>query len=433
MPDLTDQLLPQVLSYRIHGLDLGGEFVYPNYHGGSTANLASSVARLLDVPGLGLEPLRLELLEPLLGNEPASKVVLILMDALSFVRFKRWLGAGDLETWSRLAESDQGVLAPLTSVTPSTTSAALTSLWTGRSPAEHGIVGYELWLKEYGVVANMIAHAPMSFRGCASLDTLACAGFKPETFVPYKSLGEQLAGHGVKSYAYQHRSIINSGLSHMFFQEVKPNSVGNAAELWINVRRQVESNPQERSFTYVYWLEVDHLSHFYGPDDERTRAEFVSFTDAFRDLFLDKLKPAARQGTVLLFTADHGQINTRPDPHYDLDNHPSLSRRLHIFPTGENRLAYLYVHPGQVEAVREYVEKTWPNQFTFLDPAYAVAQGLFGPGEPNSHLLDRLGDLLMLARNDSYLWWANTPNHLIGRHGGLSPEEMVVPFLGVRL
>jgi hypothetical protein len=433
MPDLTDQLLPEVLSYRIHGLDLGGGLVYPNYHGGSTANLASSVARLLGAPGLGQEPLRPDLLGPLLRDEPASKVVIILMDALSFVRFKRWMEAGALDTWKRLAEAEHGILAPLTSVTPSTTSAALTSLWSGRSPAEHGIVGYELWLKEYGVVANMIAHAPMSFRNCASLDTLACAGFNPETFLPFQPLGAHLAEHGVKSYAFQHRSIINSGLSHMFFHEVKPNSVGNAAELWIDVRQQLEATPEERSFTYVYWLEVDHLSHFYGPDDERIRAEFISFTDAFRDLFLDKLKPAARQGTVLLFTADHGQVTTRPDPHYDLANHPSLSRRLHIFPTGENRLSYLYVRPGQVEAVREYVEKTWPGQFTFLDPVYAVEQGLFGPGEPNPHLLDRLGDLLLLARDEAYLWWANTPNHLIGRHGGLSPEEMIVPFLGVRL
>ena len=68
---------------------------------------------------------------------------------------------GTAPVWSRLAE--QGKLAAITSLVPSTTTAALTSLWTGRSPAEHGIVGYELWLKEYGVVSNMILHTPISF------------------------------------------------------------------------------------------------------------------------------------------------------------------------------------------------------------------------------------------------------------------------------
>ena len=86
----------------------------------------------------------------------------MLVDALSLHRLQRWMSDGTAPVWSRLAE--QGKLAALTSITPSTTSAALTSLWTGRSPAEHGVVGYELWLKEYGVVSNMILHSPISFR-----------------------------------------------------------------------------------------------------------------------------------------------------------------------------------------------------------------------------------------------------------------------------
>jgi len=61
-------------------------------------------------------------------------------------------GGGFNPVWKRLEQ--QGLLAPLTSIVPSTTAAALTSLWTGRSAAEHGIAGYELWLKEYGIVTK---------------------------------------------------------------------------------------------------------------------------------------------------------------------------------------------------------------------------------------------------------------------------------------
>jgi hypothetical protein len=31
------------------------------------------------------------------------------------------------------------------------------------------------------------------------------------------------------------------------------------------------------------------------------------------------------------------------------------------------------------------------------------------------------------------MWWANKENPLIGRHGGLSSEEMLVPLLAARL
>ncbi len=163
------------------------------------------------------------------------------------------------------------------------------------------------------------------------------------------------------------------------------------------------------------------------------RAEFESFSNAFERLFLNRLSAAARRDTLVVLTADHGQITTNPDPHYDLRNHPSLARRLHILPTGENRLAYLYIRPGQSEAVREYLERTWPGQFLLIEPAFAVANGLFGPGQPHPLLSERLGDLMVLSRGPAYLWWADKENLLIGRHGGMSAEEMLVPFLAAKL
>jgi predicted AlkP superfamily pyrophosphatase or phosphodiesterase len=359
--------------------------------------------------------------------------VLILMDALSLPRLQQWTQGGGLgETapvWQHLAHD--GLLAPLTSIVPSTTSAALTSLWTGRSTAEHGIAGYELWLKEYGVVANMIAHSPMTFRN--STGSLTQAGFDPEKYLPFTTLGTHFAAHGVKTYALQHHSIVHSGLSKMFFRDVSVQSFNTPSDLWVNARILLETHPDERMFIWVYWGELDHLSHFYGPDDERTIAEFASFSTAFERLFLTRLSPQARRETMVILTADHGQIDTRKQSNYNLNHHPEFTRRLHLQPTGENRMAYLYLRPGQYDEMIVYIKHTWPDQFTLVDPAAAVAAGLFGPGQPHPRLLDRLGDVIVLARSSAYWWWADKENKLIGRHGGLSPEEMLVPFLAVRL
>jgi predicted AlkP superfamily pyrophosphatase or phosphodiesterase len=356
-------------------------------------------------------------------------VLVVLVDALAFHRLKRWISDGVAPVWRGLAQD--GLFTPLTSIVPGTTAAALTSLWTGRSAAAHGIIGYEMWLKEYGLVANMILHSPSSFQGDAG--GLGRAGFTPENFMPLPTLGAHLALHGVDSYAFQHHTIARSGLSRMYFKEVEVRSFYTPTDLWINVRQLLEGHPGERQFIWVYWGEVDQFSHLYGPDDERTVAEFESFSAAFERGFLNPLSAAARQDTLLILTADHGQIATQPDPYYDLRRHSSLARRLHILPTGENRLAFLYVRPGQREAVREYVERTWPNQFFFLDPAFAVHAGLFGPDESHPSLLDRMGDFVLVARGNAYLWWTNRDDHLFGRHGGLTPDEMLVPFLAVPL
>ncbi len=422
-------LLPGLRQQRLPGLELGGDFQYPAYNGHSILNLPGSICQLMGLPDFGAPPLGEDILGQLMANGETQRVILILMDALALHRLQRWMAEGRLPAWERLMQN--GLLAPLTSITPSTTSAALTSLWTGRAPSEHGIIGYEMWLKEYGIIANTILHSPATFND--GVGSLANAGFDPRAFMPLPTLGSHLAAQGVSAHAFQHYSIIRSGLSKMYFSGVETHGFISAADLWISLRQFLEAQPRRRVYTWVYWSEVDTFSHRYGPDDERVLAEFNQFTQAMEQNFLAKLSPEARKGSLLILSADHGAIETPPDPYYDLRNHPALTRRLHMTPTGEHRLAYLFVRPGQMEAVREYVERTWPNQFVAVDPLFAASAGLFGPGEQHPRLAERVGDLLLIARGNAYWWWGEKENHMHGRHGGLHPEEMLVPFLAVPL
>jgi hypothetical protein len=426
MTDLTASLLPALQAHRLPGIDLGGNFIYPQYAGQSILNVPSTLTTKLGAPPLGAPPLLPEITDPL--GDDIQRVVIILMDALALHRLQRWIGEGKLPFWEGLVQ--QGILAPLTSITPSTTSAAITTYWTGQPAVRHGITGYEMWMKEYGVVTNMIEHKPITFRG--QVGVLGSAGFDPETYLKVPTMGTHLAAHGVNTYGFTHYSIANTGMSRMFAPGVETLTFGTAADFCIGLRQHMESKTAERMLTWAYWSAVDSLSHIFGPDDERPEAEFIHFTQAFEQFFLNPLSAAARKDTLLILTADHGQITTPKNPHYNLENHPNLARRLHINPTGENRIAYLYIRPGQTEAVREYIEHTWPNQFVILESAYALEKGLFGPGEIHPGMPDRIGDLIVIARGDAYLWWTNYENPLLGRHGGLTPEEMLVPFLAVR-
>jgi predicted AlkP superfamily pyrophosphatase or phosphodiesterase len=424
-------MLSFLQNHRLPGLDLGERIVYPAYQGHSILNIPASLCHFLGVPEIGHNasagPLSAETLSPL--DSDYQHVILVLMDALAFHRLEGWMQDGTAPIWTKLAQD--GLLHPLTSIVPSTTSTALTSLWTGCPTSTHGITGYEMWLKEYGVVANTILHTPMAFQN--DVDGLERAGFKAEEFLSLTTLGSHLVSQGVNSYVLMHKSLAHSGLSRMLFKDTDFQAFFSAADLWINLRHLLDSKPNEKLYAWVYWSEVDHFGHVYGPDDERTAAEFSNFSLALERLFLAHLSPPTRHKTLLILTADHGQITTSANPHYDLRNHPNLVRRLHINPTGENRLAFLYVRPGQYEAVREYIERAWPNQFTLIESTYALELGLFGSGGVHPSLLDRLGDLCVLAGQDAYLWWASKDNSLIGRHGGLSPEEMLVPFLAVPL
>jgi hypothetical protein len=428
MPDLTPDLLPGLQNHRIHGLDLPAGLIHPKYDGGSILNLPATICRLFGVPEIGsagsLSPAIYDPLERL--SRDTTRVILILMDALALHRLRAWMAQGRAPLWSRLV--DAGLLAPLTSVVPSTTSTALPTLWSGLSPAEHAMVGYELWLKEYGVVANMITHSPFQVPG-----QLEKAGFDPAHALPGATLGYQLESQDIRTYAFQHYTIAHSGMSRMFLKDTQVRPFGSASELMTNLRMLMEGSGDERQFIGLYWGQVDHLSHVYGPDDERAALEFEHFSYALEKYLLEKLKPSKWGETLLLLAADHGQIFTPKDPHYYLSNHESLARRLPIKPTGENRLVYFFVRPGQAGAVQEYLEKTFLGQFALLDPGYAIESGLFGPGKQHPRLSDRTGDLLAIPVGQGYLWWGDGESPIVGRHGGLTPEEMLVPLVAARI
>jgi Type I phosphodiesterase / nucleotide pyrophosphatase len=427
MANITSELIPRLKANRLPKLELPDNFIIPEYDATSIRGIPASIAKLLSAPDFPTPPLTPELTLPLSGD--IRKVILILVDALALSRFQRWMELDKSLIWGELAK--EGIRGCLTSVIPSTTSTCLPTIWSGLTPAVHGFVGYELWLKEFGVVANMIKHTPFNIDRTGG--TLEEAGFRPETALPGVTLGTHLRDAGIDVKAFQHNAIRKSGLSRLFLRDVDERSYITTTDLWFNLRETVEQDREKKGLYWVYWGDIDYFSHNYGPDSPRCLEAFKRFSAGFANIFLEKLGPDLRTGTLVILTADHGQIFTPADPFYELKSHPGLERRLHILPTGENRLIYFFIKPGQTEAVRESLERIYPNTFTLLDPNSAIDGGLFGPGDPHPRLRERLGDLIAIAHRDAYLWWSIKDNTLRGRHGGMIEDEMLVPFFAARL
>jgi hypothetical protein len=194
----------------------------------------------------------------------------------------------------------------------------------------------------------------------------------------------------------------------------------------------------EPTYVYAYWPTVDTIAHVVGPLTPEHAAEVAAFDLQFARL-LSALED--RHDTLVLLTADHGHVDTVPSEAVDLANHPELLGMLRDAPAGERRVVYLHTRAGATDEVVAYARERLVDVASPLPRDDAVADGLFGPGVLSERAAGRIGDVLLFPRGALQLvapiespdGSLPKPPTFRGLHGGLTPEEALVPLLAVRL
>lgn len=427
--DLTS-LEHNLRTYRPTGApQMPEHFVWPRYEGLSNGNLAATAAQALGttLPGV-LPPLRDGLLDGLLDG--VDRVILLVMDALGWEQLQWVMTRHSHVVFHQLAE--RGRLCPITTGFLSTTNSVLSTIWTGRPPVEHGLLAYELFMREWLMAVESIGfsavHEP--FAG-----TLMGWDFDPDTFLPVPSIGQLLAVQGIDTYGVIVDQFTTTPLSTMHFRGTKEIfGHATASDFWLRLRRVLETHRGERFLLGGYWSPVDTLAHRMGPLDESGDAEITSIAMLMEEIFLRRLDPADREGTLLLMTADHGQITTPPESAIVLDDHPLLRDALFLPPLGESRVPFFHVRQGQYATVWDYLHEHLSEQFLFLSQDDVIDSGLLGSRAPYTEVRHRLGDIIGIAKgNDFIVRDKKFVDKMWGRHGGLLPQEMLVPLLAVRL
>lgn len=395
--------------------------VLPDYRGRSILNLPATLGALLGVADGWVGPsLAPSLYAPLAGDW--KRVILLLVDGVGWNRLERELERDDA---GYLALEERYGLArqPLTSVSPSTTSVATTSLLgNGAAPAEHGMLGYTYWLPSLDLIANALFWKP-AFAPFAASGSLEDLGLAPETFLPAPSLFATLAAGGVPSRALLPSTIAHSPLSRMQLRGAAVEGFEGAPDLLARLERW-QAHDNGPAFAYGYLPDFDSLSHCDGPDAPSWSELWRGFVRAFSG-FVERLDPE----TLLLVTADHGHVFTPLTERRTWQQHPELQRLCRCPPGGEARHSYLYADPAKRSALLGYCHDHLAASFTVLDGAEALAGGLYGPvGRLHPEAVARVGDVVLLARGGASFWDASNDAQLLGMHGALEADEMLVPL-----
>lgn len=378
----------------------------PDYHGGSIVNLQASLITGLGGKPTGYPPLRD--LPPSLVRR-ANKVVLLVIDGLgySFLSSKKD------------SFLNKQVRGKLTSVFPATTAAAMTSYFTGVAPQQHGSTGWFLYLKEIGQAIvfppflSRYGKHPLQSEDFTISDMLGV----PSVFARIPATSLALFPENLKDTAY----------STTLSQEVRRKGAKTLKGFFQQLKTAVRAK-DDTLFILAYWPTLDALGHDHGMHSEEVLRHFEEI-----DAEAASLAAVIRKtGSLLVCSADHGQLDTDKQHQVLLSDHPELASCLVQPLCGDMRCAFCYVHPEKTGQFLEYVHRHLDKQCTCHPSKELVEKGYFGLGKPHPHLLDRIGDYTLIMKGKHVLQDVlpgenGTFNK--GDHGGLSDEEMFVPLI----
>lgn len=309
------------------------------------------------------------------------------------------------------------------STLPTSTGPNLMALATGRWPGTHGNLGWDVHIPRLGERIQ-----PLPWRVTRTGQAPHDVGFSPmellfAPMIPFGNLGsftfivkDDLAATTTTQMYGQLRTL---GYS------TEEDPITQIAE---SVLGEISSAPG-RSFTYVYWTDVDSCAHAYGETHPITRSA-VRQAAALVEGLGNALNGKAR----LIVTADHGHLDSPDDVWTTLTPSAPLSQHLTCVPAGEPRTIFFHTKPGSAEPFQDLFDAGLGDRFTLLRSESAIELGLFGPAELiTDSARARMGDFFALSRGRWCLYASDSEDEvtLQSMHGGITTAESIVPLIVV--
>jgi hypothetical protein len=361
-------------------------------------------------------------------NPDPQNVILLMIDGFGY---NQWLKYGERYPFlSRVLE--KGNLMPITALFPSTTAASVTTISSGLTPQEHGLIEWHLYLEELDEVIVTLPFMPLAKK--ARADQLAERGVDPKVLFDGTSLHTQFKEQGVASHVMLRDSYAHSAYSKVSQAGANVIPYSSSSDMTVLLRQQLAA-ATGKSYFYVYWDGVDHMSHDYEPHSEAYLAELNSLTHMLQTEFLDKVDRKTAADTVLLLTADHGHVVMKPEETIYLNQWPEVDEALAkspagktIYPWGNTRDVFLKVADDRVNATTEFLSEKLAGKADVVNTQDQADKGLFGTGQEHPQFRKRIGNVLVLPYEGHTIWYQHPgqdKSDLRGMHGGLSREEMI--------
>ncbi len=291
---------------------------------------------------------------------------------------------------------------PITTVLPATTSAALTSITTGRSPAQHGITGYRMLVGDS--VLNVLRWQNET-RNVKAPDPFDVQRHQP------------FLGRSVPVVAKaEHKG---SGFSEAHLRGVPFVGWRATSSIVEHCRRLVAEGHR---LVYAYYPSVDEVSHEFGLHDGAYARELT-----FADDLIGRMVEALPSDCALVVTADHGQMHLEADAWIELGDDVT---ELVAHQAGDARFRHLHASPGAARDLAAACEERFATIAWVRTRRELLDDGWLGADAAGS-VAGRVGDVVLVPFAPVGFVDPSLPRErqLRTAHGAPTAAEVLVPLL----
>lgn len=379
------------------------EIIYPDYHN-SILNLITSLLKYYHVE---TNHESLQILDETLQRK-YKNVVFVILDGM---------GKDILEKNSPNGFFNKNNIKTITSVCPATTTAALTTYYSGRTPYETGWIAWSQYFKEYGRAIDMLSHKE-SYQN-DPLKNIKMDVFKE--IVNYETVFQKIEKVSTNVNAYE---IMPDYSDRKSARSLRANNIEEICE-----HIKLICNNKNENFIMAYCDNPDGLLHKYGCTSKEVKEMIVN-----AEKQIEKLKKELSDDTLIIISADHGHKDIHKV--YNLLDYPEIQECLIMPPSLESRALAFWVKEEKKQKFEELFKKEFSNDFLLLSKEQVLEKNILGIGEKHKKVDDFIGNYLALSISDAIIqietYLAEGKSVKKSTHCGLSKEEMEVPLILIK-
>ena len=261
-------MLDRSIEGKLTSKNFEDEFIIPSYDDLCLSNIPSTIASLFDLD-TDRPTLPLDYMSNKIALDEIQNIVLLVLDGFGY---DAWLRRISDNAFFQ-AITNGGLVFPITTVFPSTTAAALTSLSTGLTPQEHGLPEWYVYMKELDMIIRTLPFTSISGRRRDELLNVA----NPRMLLSKESIHASLGKSGIQSISLLPEAIAESAYTKLSLKGSKITPYHSLSDFAVSLRKKLSSLAR-KTLIYAYWDTIDSSGHVYGPSADETEAEISSFS-----------------------------------------------------------------------------------------------------------------------------------------------------------